>query len=133
MRLMYKNIFNNNTAGFSIISAIFILVILSIIGAFLINIFMLNRAESNILLQGARAQFAAKSGLEWGLATVALNPSGDCPLTTTLNINQGGLLGFTVIVSCAKTGTTFTITSVASQGTLGNSRYVTRTMVGTYG
>lgn len=128
MRLIY-----NKITGFSIISAIFILVILSIIAVFLINIFMLNRADSNILLQGTRAQLAAKSGLEWGLATVALNPSGACPLTTTLNINQGGLLGFAVRVSCAKAGTTFTITSVASQGTLGNPMYVTRTMLATYG
>lgn len=129
---MYKKIYNN-MLGFSIISAIFILVVLSIIGVFLINIFMLNRAESNVLLQGARAQFAAKSGVEWGVATVALNPSGSCPLPITLNINQGGLLGFTVIVSCVKSGTTFTITSVASKGTVGDLMYVTRTMVGTYG
>jgi len=128
MHLIY-----NKITGFSIISAIFILVVLSIIGVFLINIFMLNRANSNILLQGTRAQLAAKSGLEWGLATVALNPSGDCPLPTTLNINQGGLLGFTVIVSCVKSGTTFTITSIASQRTLGNPMYVTRTMLATYG
>lgn len=120
-------------SGFSIMSAIFILVVLSLIGVFLLNIFILNSASSNILLQGDRAKFAAKSGLEWGLATVAVNPSGPCPAITNINISQGGLLGFNVIVSCTKLGTTFTITAIASNGVFGNFGYVTRTIVGTYG
>ena len=131
MRLIYKH--KPRVVGFSIMSAIFILVVLSMIGLFLINIFMLNRAESNILLQGTRAQFAAKSGVEWGLATVALVPTGPCFSTKNINLSQGGLLGFSVVVSCVKSGTTFTVTAVASQGTIGNFGYVTRTVVGTFG
>ena len=127
MRQIYR------MSGFSIMSAIFILVILSLIGVFLLNIVILTSASSNILLQGDRAKLAAKSGLEWGLATVAVNPSGSCPATTNININQGGLLGFSVIVSCTKLGTTFTITAIASNGVFGNFGYVTRTFVGTYG
>lgn len=120
-------------SGFSIIAAIFILVILSLVATFLANLFVTTQASNNILLSGRRAYFAATSGLEWGLTTVAANPTGSCPVTTIINISQGGLLGFTAIVSCTKSGTTFTITSVASKGTFGTFGFVTRTVVGTYG
>lgn len=119
--------------GFSLISAVFILVILSLIASFLVNLLITSRSGSDILLLGERAEFAAKSGLEWGLTTVAINPAGPCPATTNLNISQGGLLGYNVVVSCVKSGTTFIITSVASKGSFGNFGYVTRTAVGTYG
>ena len=147
MRLTYNGQCKNNKSisyfcasrkyrknlGFAIISAIFVLVILSLISTFLINLFINTQASSNILLLGQRAYFAAQSGLEWGLTKVAANPTGPCPTTTNININQGGILGFTAVVSCSKSGTTFTITSVASRGVFGAFEYVTNTAVGTYG
>jgi len=125
---MYKS------SGFSIIAAIFILVVLSLIAAFLVRVLVNNRESNSILLKGQRAFFAAKSGLEWGLTTVAANPTGPCPVTTNFNINQGGLSsGFNVTVSCTLSSGIYTITSVATNGTFGAFEYVTRTVVGTYG
>lgn len=119
--------------GFAIISAVFILVVLSLVASFLINIFINTKASSDIFLQGQRAHWAAKSGLEWGLTTVAASPAGPCPATNTINLTQTGLFGFTVVVSCTKVGSTFTITSVASKGVFGAFGYVTKTVTGTYG
>ena len=56
--------------GFSIVSAIFILVVLAALGAFIVNISTTQQIGSALDIQGARAYQAARSGLEWGIYQV---------------------------------------------------------------
>ncbi len=95
--------------GFSIMSALFIVVILALIGSYIVNLSVLTGASSNLTIQGVKAYFAAKSGLEWGIYQVApaVGSGGsttyNCPTSpTTLTFSQGGLKGFNVVVTCSQ-------------------------------
>jgi len=93
-------------AGFTMISAIFILVVLASLGAFVVNISTTQQLSSAQDLQGAKAYQAARAGIEWGLyqvldpknTTAATKLPPDCPAaSTTLTIQ-----GFTVTVTCTR-------------------------------
>lgn len=57
--------------GFAIVSAIFILVVLGALGAFIVNISTNQQIGSALDIQGVRAYQAARAGIEWGLYSVA--------------------------------------------------------------
>ena len=56
--------------GFAIVSAIFILVVLSVLGAAMVSLSTSQHLGSAQDVQGARAYQAARSGVEWGLYQV---------------------------------------------------------------
>ena len=119
--------------GFALLSALFILVVLAAISAFVLDISAVSRSTALYSLQGQRAYFAAKSGVDWGIYKVVNNPTL-CPATTNINFTQAGLNGFSVQVSCTATafveGVTnynmFVITGVATKGAFGSNDYVSR-------
>ncbi len=87
--------------GFAIVSAIFLLVILSLLGAYMLSTSSSQQIGSAQDVMGARAYWAAKGGLQWAITRVQ-PPATACPAaTTTLTLN-----GFTVTVSC--TANTYT-------------------------
>jgi MSHA biogenesis protein MshP len=57
-------------AGFTIVQAIFVLVVLGMLGAYMVTMSTVQQATSTQALMQARAYQAARSGLEWGIATV---------------------------------------------------------------
>ena len=125
------------TAGFGLVPAIFLLVVLSLVGAAMLRLVGVSGATASLSLRAARAFQAARSGVEWGTRQVTL--LGACPATTVLALTQGGLAGFSVTVSCtssqhvdsASTTTNFLITSSASAGAFGTRDYVSRRVRGT--
>lgn len=105
--------------GFAILSAIFILVVLAALGAFVVNISTNQQIGSALDVQGVRAYQAAKAGIEWGVYRI-LTPSFVCPAATTSFIPSAPTLsGFTVTVTCTATPgtnsgpTVYTLTSTA--------------------
>lgn len=56
--------------GFAIVTAMFILVVLAALGAFIVNISTNQQIGSVLDVQGVRAYQAARAGLEWGLYQV---------------------------------------------------------------
>lgn len=99
------------TRGFTMLSAIFLLVVLSALGAFVLHSSRTQHVTSAQDTQGARAYQAARAGIEWGFYQV-LDPSNatvvapgaanwpnlpDCPGATSLQIE-----GFTVTVNCTR-------------------------------
>lgn len=118
--------------GFSLVSAIFVLVVLSLVGAAMLNLTAVERRGSSLSLLGMRAYQAARSGIEWGVASATANP-GTCP-AAAFAINEGGLTGFTVNVTCTRSDheentdltTVFRFTSDASYGAFGSADYVSR-------
>ncbi|MBI5922164.1 MAG: pilus assembly PilX N-terminal domain-containing protein [Betaproteobacteria bacterium] len=104
--------------GFSIVSAIFILVALAALGAFIVNISTNQQIGSALDVQGERAFQAARAGVEWGVykvqATAAYNfgytsidpNTRACPTSPTsftLPAAATTLAGFTVTVICTAT------------------------------
>lgn len=86
------------TRGFAIVSAIFILIVLSVLGAFILTISSGQQLGSALDVQGARAYQAARAGIEWGLFSQLRN--GTCAATTNFVPPAVTLTGFTVTVQC---------------------------------
>lgn len=86
--------------GFSLVSALFLLVVLAALGAYMVSISGTQHFTTLHALQAAKAYYAARSGTEWGIAT-ALGMT-TCPQTPTLlssGLNGGNLDGFAVTVT----------------------------------
>ena len=84
----------SNQSGFTIVQAIFILVVLAMLGTYMVSLSTVGQATSTQALLQARAYQAARAGLEWGIARVVNgNTSGDdfpvdgtgCEVTVTIN------------------------------------------------
>lgn len=124
--------------GFTIVAAIFLLIVLAALGAFVLTVSSAQHMSSTQDLQGARAYQAARSGIEWGAYQALRNAS--CSASTPLTL-AGTLSSFTVTVTCASAGWTYTeagksvtlyqLTATASQGTLGSATYVERQLQAT--
>lgn len=127
--------------GFSIVSAIFVVVILSLIGSYMVSISALTQTSANLTIQEIKAYYAAKSGLEWAIYKVAPSsasggaPPYQCPTSpTTLSFAQGGFNGFTVVVTCIEStfserGATykvFSLLAAAQYGVPASDGYVSR-------
>ncbi len=112
------------TGGFSILIALFVLLVLGALAVFIVTLSGVEHRTPLLQLQATRAYWAAESGLQWGMHAVLKN--GTCPAATT--ITAPGLAGFSARVSCTSTahteqGKTFSVyalTSVASNGTFGS-------------
>ena len=115
--------------GFAAIAAMFLVVVLAALGAFMWHMGATQQLTSAQDLQGSRAYWAARGGLERGLTRV--NAAAACPSTTTLAID-----GFSVVVTCASSTyaeagaspTLFQLQAIASQGVLGTVSYVERSV-----
>ena len=118
--------------GFSIVSAIFLLVVLSALGAFMLTFSNVQQMTSTQDLQGTKAYQAARAGIDWGAYQVLQN-GGSCSPGTTLPLG-GNLSTFSLSITCVKTAYTeanntvnlYQITATAKQGTLGSTTYVER-------
>ena len=107
--------------GFAIVSAIFILVVLATLGAFIVNISTSQQIGSAIDVQGVRAYQAARAGIDWGLYRQLRD--GSCPGTGTPTsfepVAAATLSGFTITVTCSAAAdthggpTVYTIISTA--------------------
>ena len=126
-----------NQRGFSIVAAIFLVVVLGALGVFIVTIGSVQRTTTITALQAARAYEAARSGIEWGLLNATF-AAGCFASPTAVDVTGApGLAGMTVSVICTVSdhseglagGTNrriFTLTSTASSGTFGEPYYVSR-------
>mgnify|MGYP001073490976 FL=1 len=106
-----------DSGGFALFSAIFILVVLAALGAFILNISSSQQIGSALDVQGVRAYQAARAGVEWGLYRQL--QGGSCVATTNFVPTASTLSGFTVSVTCVGTPdanggpTIYTVTATA--------------------
>ncbi len=129
--------FAGRERGFSLVAAIFLIVVIAALGAFAVRIGASQQQTVSLELLSARALSAAQSGIEFG-AYQALDASS-CA-NTTLNLAEAGLNGFTVDVTCAATahaesgGTVnvYRIDATAYAGTYGMPDYVSRHVFATF-
>lgn len=128
--------------GFALVAAVFIVVVLAILGTLLVTIGGLQRATTSAAVQGARAYHAARTGIEWGIYGALNNTVATCgggpstPTTNNFNLSVNGLNGFAVTVVCGYTShrerndlyNVYVITATATFGPFGDSAYVSRTI-----
>lgn len=92
--------------GFSIITAIFLLVVLSFLGVAMVSLSTSQHQSSAMDVMGARAYQAARAGIEWQAHYVVNSVSNAAAAIPQCGANNMGVLGgtlapFTVTVNCA--------------------------------
>lgn len=115
--------------GFAAIAAVFLVLVLAALGAYMVSVSNTQQLNSAQDVQGSRAYWAARAGLEWAIASV---PPGSTACWAT--VPPAAIEGFTLAVSCSMTsfpeGTAtvriFRLTSRAWVGTVGSVGFVER-------
>lgn len=118
-------------SGFTLVSAIFLLVILAMLGAFMVTFSTTQHIDSANDLQGSRGYRAARMGSEWMVARICNDANCTTPLTACPALTYPYQLdaspdGFTVKVSCENKSYTERVTSrnvfwITSTATTGGS------------
>ncbi len=106
-----------NQKGFSIVMAIFILIVLSLLGSYMVKLSGVQHATALGAVQGARAYYTARSGVEWGIAQLLNNDS--CTASSTFTINN-----FSVTVSCSDQGIIYNEGDLNSNGLADDDFYI---------
>jgi MSHA biogenesis protein MshP len=122
--------------GFTLISALFLLVVLALLGLFIVRVSGLRAGDEALDVGGARAFQAAQAGIEWGLVQV-LDPGNADPALAVPGNPQppacfaaatpalgAAFAGLAVSLTCARALTTelnrtvavYTIAATAGQG-----------------
>jgi MSHA biogenesis protein MshP len=120
--------------GFSLVSAVFLLVVVALVASYALSIGSTQRADTTLALVGKRADLAARSGLEWGIARVVQDNA--CPANSSFSPEGTGIASFSVAVSCsaqtvtegASTYPIFTLTVTATLGNEGSEDFARRTV-----
>ena len=151
MSELFHRVCRGSQRGFSIVTAIFLLVVLAALGVFILTVSGTQHRSAALDVQGVQAYQAARAGIEWGAYRVldpnnTLNPATcgtafvTCPAgSTALPALAGSLSPFTVVVTCNMTQTTegnrdvrvFAITSTATTGSPGTAGYIERQLQAT--
>ena len=124
-------------SGFTIVTAIFLVVILAALGGFIVTLSTVQHSTQAKDVQGARAYQAAHAGIEWGAYQAVKNNS--CVLNTAMPA-LAGLNGFAVIVQCnpfptvapnaysegANTVRSYRVIATAMFGAVGSPNFIDR-------
>src|SRR5687768_13003697 len=112
--------FRETQSGFSLVAAIFLLVVLALLGALIASVTGMQQASGQFDLRGVRAYHSARAGMEWAAIQV-IDPSGATPQPNCSAIDDlvmpscpvaavpalgGSLSEFTVTVTCNVTADT---------------------------
>jgi MSHA biogenesis protein MshP len=121
----------NAQHGFAAIAAVFLVLILAAFGAFMVSFSNTQQLNSAQDLQGSRAYWAARAGLEWAIVSVGASA---CWATTP----PATIDGFNMAISCSVLSYTegvsagpvliFRLESVASTGTVGSLGFIERSV-----
>ena len=141
---------HKDTGGFSLISAIFLLVVVTLLGAYIVTLATSQQTTEALDIEGARAYQAARAGVDWGAWQILQAPAGGfrtacdgatyaAPTSQSLAGLAGTLSGFAVDVQCGSAATTeaganvrvYRMTVTASKGNLGSLFYVERQLQAT--
>jgi MSHA biogenesis protein MshP len=90
--------------GFSMIVAVFLLVVLGALGAAMANLSVIQHTGLARDVQGARAYQAARAGIEWALYRSLV--SSACAASASFVLPAQTLQSFTVTVTCTESATT---------------------------
>ena len=124
-------------SGFSLVIAIFILVILGLLGSYMVRLGGTQRTTTLFAIQGARAYQSARAGVEWARAKIAAD--GNCGAVDSESLTFPGINGFTVTLGCSKQTYTevnlldyYTVSSTSQYSTFAQADYVYRKLEVTF-
>lgn len=89
--------------GVALVNAIFLIVALAALGAYMVNISGVQQATTNQALINARTLIAARAGLDWGIHRAIAPPTagtGECSSSATFGLTGNGLENIQVTVEC---------------------------------
>jgi MSHA biogenesis protein MshP len=135
-----------STRGFALVPALFLLVVLGTLAVVAVRVGTGQQHAVTVDLLQVRALAAANAGIEWGASRALCAGSlpcavgGSCAATTTLNLTEASLNGFSVVVTCtdtafangAATNNSYVINATATYGTYGQPSYVRRVVSATF-
>lgn len=125
--------------GFSLVSAIFLLVVIAMLGTFAVTLSTTQHQSAAMDVMGSRAYQAARAGIEWAayhVASSTSNAPASAPCATSFA--QGSLGGtlspFAVNVTCEAASHVegaghiwiYDVSASANAGTLGGPDYIER-------
>lgn len=102
-------------AGFTMISAIFLLVVLAALGTAMVGITQRQQLGSAAELDSARALQSARGGLEWAAFQVLQNPAPPAAAPACFATTNIVVAPFTVTVDCTRTPTSGTLADGATE------------------
>lgn len=118
-------------AGFSIVMAIFILVVLSLLGGYMVKLSGVQHATSTFAIQGARAYQAARAGIGWAISRISTD-GGDCSDIVS-PISFADISGFAVSLTCNTQPISedtdyivYKITALSEFGAYNSANYISR-------
>lgn len=119
--------------GFSIVMAIFVLVVLGLLGGYMVRMAGVQLSTFNQTLLGARAYQAAHAGIEWSVARIS-NGGSCADVNAQTAMTFAGLNGFSVRLSCSsqtyseadQNPTVYRINALSQFGSYSSSEYVAR-------
>lgn len=131
--------------GVALVSAIFLLVVLAALGAYMVTVSGVQQTTVNRSLIGARTYYVARAGLEWGIHRAVAPPiagTGECTASSPqFGLAGNGLDDIQITVECVLAwyalpgggNDTFVykITSTARHGTAGTVDYAERKLEAT--
>ena len=130
-------------SGYSLITAIFLIVVVASLGVFMVTISSVQQQTSVLSLLSSRALFAADSGMQWAMRRIIQDAAAglNCPAApasgqVNFTLSGGALSGYSVTVTCSVQNFTenpdnydvYNLTSRASRGVFGSSDYHSRTL-----
>jgi MSHA biogenesis protein MshP len=130
-------------SGFSLITAIFLIVVVAGLGVFMVTISSVQQQTSSLSILSSRALLAADSGMQWAMRRVTRDAAAglNCPAApatgqASFTISGGAISGYGVTVTCSVQNFTenpdnydvYNLTSRAGRGTLGSPDYHSRTV-----
>jgi MSHA biogenesis protein MshP len=122
----------NNQNGFTLVQAIFILVVLALLGTYMVRLSTVQQSTSTQALLQSRAYQAARAGLEWGIVRVV---GGNIAADSFTVADTGCDVAVTITASEYREGTSdikhiYHIESIATSTglTFSSLDYVSRTL-----
>lgn len=115
--------------GFSLVSTLFILVVLSALGAYMVRLNVTQQTTTTLSLQSIRAWYAATSGMEW--AVYQVENGGSCPAVPSSFTAEGFTITLTAcsaypVTEGAASYTLYDIQVTAQRGSFGTTDFVSR-------
>ena len=123
--------------GFAAVAAVFLVVGLAALGAFMVSLSNTQQVTSAQDTMGTRAYWAARTGLEWAVVAAPSVCTNAALTDLAVGVGPDTVDGFTVTISCAKnvytesgaTRNIYQLTSTARAGaSVGSVGYVERSV-----
>lgn len=123
----------DRASGFALVAALFMLVVLAVLGAAAVRLNMSQQSSSDLDLAGVRADAAVEAGIEYAAARVLT--TGNCngfpaepaiALTLAQNFDVRLRCSTETLVANSPTVTVFSVTAIASHGLYGSPEFVSR-------